>query len=69
MTQQCMGGWCAKRAKCPHYVAPKTSTAQAERLCIKGRDGVRVLAAAAFRVSTINVFDGHVQTAHELEAA
>lgn len=36
----CMGGWCAKRDRCPHYTAPDAiASAPAERLCPQGRDG------------------------------
>lgn len=41
--QQCMGGWCTAREKCPHYWAPKQRQAQpAERLCAVGRDWERL---------------------------
>lgn len=30
----CMGGWCAKRDKCPHYGG--NGPPLAERLCLKG---------------------------------
>jgi hypothetical protein len=33
----CMGGWCTKRDKCPHYHA--TTPEPAERLCVPGEDG------------------------------
>lgn len=34
----CMGGWCARRSSCPHYLAESRSEPD-ERLCIAGRDG------------------------------
>jgi hypothetical protein len=44
MTTACMGGWCSKRVGCPNYeVAGKARECEpAERLCIKGADGVRI---------------------------
>lgn len=33
----CMGGWCTKREKCPHFHA--TGQEPAERLCVPGKDG------------------------------
>ena len=36
--QPCLGGWCAKREKCPHHQA-EDRRAPAERLCPTGRDG------------------------------
>ena len=52
----CMGGWCVKRDKCPHYWAPSEDPPQ--RLCIKGRDGVRLIEASPARVIHIDVFTG-----------
>lgn len=52
----CMGGWCAKRDKCPHYggIGPPL----AERLCLKGVDGVRLIDASQARVIKVDVFTG-----------
>ena len=41
----CMGGWCSKRSKCPHYHAGQLDGATndpEQRLCLPGRDGVRL---------------------------
>lgn len=40
MTQSCMGGGCAIRIGCAHYEAASVLQAPAERLCVRGRDGV-----------------------------
>lgn len=39
MTAACMGGWCRKRDRCPHYLAADRRD-PAERLCVPGADGV-----------------------------
>ena len=52
----CMGGWCAKREKCPHY--DEKAPPVAERLCLKGVDGVRLVDASPFRVIRVDVFTG-----------
>ena len=36
--QPCLGGWCAKREKCPHHQTEDRRN-PAERLCPPGRDG------------------------------
>ena len=36
--QACMGGWCTKRAKCPHYHAEDRREPE-ERLCWPDQDG------------------------------
>jgi len=57
--RSCMGGWCVKREKCPHYGAKTPPfTPPDERLCIKGRDGVRLIEASPARVIHIDVFTG-----------
>lgn len=38
--QSCMGGWCAKRDRCPHFHAATPWRTPVERLCAPGRDGV-----------------------------
>lgn len=45
--KSCMGGWCTLRDKCPHYGA-ESDDRPAERLCLTGRDGVRVIEASPF---------------------
>jgi hypothetical protein len=41
--QQCMGGWCAGREKCPHYWEPMNpGVPPSERLCATGRDWERL---------------------------
>lgn len=52
----CMGGWCAKREKCPHY--GQNGPQPAERLCLKGSDGVRLVDASPWRVIKVDVFSG-----------
>ena len=52
----CMGGWCVRRDQCPHYSAEGQSPAQ--RLCLPGRDGIRLVEATPFRTLTIDVFKG-----------
>lgn len=56
--KQCMGGWCVRREKCPHYWAPKSSQEPSQRLCVSGRDGVRLVDASPFRVVEVDVFSG-----------
>lgn len=34
----CMGGFCALREKCQHYVAPTSRQQPAERLCDRGME-------------------------------
>ncbi len=38
MTAACMGGWCTRREKCPHFHATGDAN-PAERLCLPGNDG------------------------------
>lgn len=56
MANACLGGWCVKRDKCPHYIdgdgEPK------ERLCLRGRDGVRLLAVNASQQTVLDIFSG-----------
>lgn len=53
----CMGGWkCSKRDQCPHY--SDGTGLPVERLCIRGKDGVRLIEAAAFRTVLVDVFTG-----------
>jgi hypothetical protein len=37
----CMGGWCSLRNGCPNYLTRQGRGEPAERLCVKGADGVR----------------------------
>ena len=53
----CMGGWCSKREQCPHHMQADRRN-PAERLCVRGRDGVRLSQAGAARVIHIDVFSG-----------
>lgn len=55
---QCQGGWCVKREKCPHYHAGINRSQPADRLCIPGSDGYRLIEATPFRTLTIDVFKG-----------
>lgn len=52
----CMGGWCNSRDQCPHYSDGTGNPV--ERLCIRGRDGIRLIEAAAFRTVLVDVFTG-----------
>lgn len=61
----CMGGFCAKRDKCPHYTAADRRSDDGERLCIPGRDGIRQIESAAFRVTLVNVFTGRAVAVRE----
>ena len=36
----CMGGWCKKRETCMNYGTPDLNAVPADRLCIRGSDGV-----------------------------
>lgn len=54
--KSCMGGWCAKREKCPHYGG--NTPPLAERLCLKGVDGVRLVDASPWRAIKVDVFSG-----------
>lgn len=45
----CLGGWCRIREACPNYNAMDRRN-PAERLCVKGRDGVRRPAPVSFFV-------------------
>lgn len=55
----CMGGYaCTKREQCPHYNASSSESEPAERLCIRGRDGIRLIEASAGAVVLVDVFDG-----------
>ena len=53
----CMGGWCKRREQCPHHMEASSDT-PAERLCVRGRDGVRLISASAFRTVLVEVFTG-----------
>ena len=53
----CMGGWCDLRGRCPHYTEAERVNA-VERLCMTGRDGIRLIEAAAFRAVLVDVFTG-----------
>ncbi len=43
----CMGGWCARRDKCPHYHSAETRN-PAERLCPPGMDGEMLISAPGY---------------------
>lgn len=65
----CMGGNCTRRDQCPHYTEAFRGFSDAERLCIRGRDGIRLIEAAAFRVLLIDVFTGkQIEKVEEEEA-
>lgn len=51
----CMGGWCIKRDKCPHYMAEAIVTPR-ERLCLTGKDGERIVETSPFRSILIDIF-------------
>lgn len=51
----CMGGWCAKREKCPHYRA--SGQQPAERLCERGHDGVWIVNADAFITRRVKILE------------
>lgn len=38
----CMGGFCSKRERCPHYLAASPKVEPVERLCERGHDGLDV---------------------------
>ena len=60
-TEACLGGWsCSLREQCPHHTSGVIKKGQrpSERLCIRGRDGVRLVAASAFRTLLVDVFTG-----------
>lgn len=52
----CMGGWCTKRDQCAHYYAEGSEPA--ERLCLRGADGVRQIEATPFRAVFVDVIKG-----------
>lgn len=54
----CMGGWCAKREKCPHHMIAPDRRDAAQRLCITGRDGLRLVMASLGRTLAVDVFTG-----------
>lgn len=35
----CMGGFCSKRERCPHYLAASPDVEPEERICERGHDG------------------------------
>ena len=55
-----MGGWCSKRGQCPHYTEAARIN-PVERLCMTGRDGTRLIEAAAFRTVLVDVFTGKIE--------
>ena len=59
----CLGGWCARRGQCPHY--HRQGQTPEERLCLAGRDGVRLVESEPFRVIAIDVFSGRQVSAEE----
>lgn len=50
----CMGGWCLKRALCPHY--HHGAGQPEERLCLRGHDGVRLVGLSLNRNVTLDIF-------------
>lgn len=54
----CMGGWCDLRGRCPHYTEADRGVNPVERLCMSGKDGIRLIEAAAFRTVLVDVFTG-----------
>ena len=52
----CMGGFCARRDKCPHYTAEGHEPA--ERLCLPGEDGVRLVDVSPVRRIRVDVIRG-----------
>jgi hypothetical protein len=52
----CMGGLCGRRDQCPHY---NTSSDQdpAERLCLPGRDGERLVDVSAVAKRIYRIFE------------
>lgn len=52
----CMGGWCGKRDKCPHYQADSDEQPR-ERMCIPGRDGWQTVNADPFVTREAFIFN------------
>lgn len=52
MTAACMGGWCTRREKCPHFHAVHRAE-PAERLCIPGQDGDLLLSLETGRARQV----------------
>ena len=57
MSHGCQGGWCALRDKCPMY-RPGLGFKDADRLCLPGRDGHRLVESTRFRAVVVDVFTG-----------
>jgi hypothetical protein len=62
-----MGGWCAKRSKCPHYHSTSTVEPQ-ERLCAPGLDGEVFTADPAMPFAPVAIRRG-VYVAEQREQA
>lgn len=62
----CIGGWCTRREQCPHHTAGTGEPS--ERLCIRGKDGKRLIRCYANRVITLDVFTGQ-ETGDSVETA
>lgn len=62
----CMGGWCHQREQCPHHMEAK-SASPVERLCVRGRDGIRLIQASAFRTVLVDVFTGQQVENYKVE--
>ena len=55
MKKTCMGGFCSKRDQCPHS-EPVPGVEPAQRLCLPGQDGIRLVESTPFRKITVDVF-------------
>jgi hypothetical protein len=57
----CLGGWCRQRVKGPNYVpGKKLEVEPAERLCVKGQDGVRIHRAHDYSDQAKQIADAEV---------
>lgn len=60
-----MGGFCRKRDKCPHYTA--FDPTPAERLCLRGQDGIRLIDSSAGAHTVVDVFRGEwIRRTHDV---
>lgn len=51
-----MGGFCSVRDRCPHFNNDARSMqTPAERLCIPGRDGVRLVEVTPYKQIEVNI--------------
>lgn len=55
MSKGCQGGFCKLREKCPMY-RPGLGYKDPDRLCLAGRDGIRLIESTPFRKITVDVF-------------